>query len=184
MRLIDRYNSEIKTKLLTQLSIGNINAVPKLVKIIVNIGTGSKRQNSKFNDIATEDLGLITGQKPSLRHSRKAVAGFKLRKGEVIGLSVTLRGKRMYDFMEKLINVVIPRIRDFRGLSTNGFDKQGNYSFGIREHTVFPEINQEKIVEFYGLGITIVTSAQTDNNAEALLRSLGLPIKTSPVVSE
>lgn len=184
MRLIERYTKEIKSKLATDLSIKNTNAVPKLSKVVVNIGTGSRRQQSKFLELATKDIALLTGQKPASRAARKAIAGFKLRSGEVIGLSSTLRGKRMYDFLERLIHVVMPRIRDFRGLPLSGFDAQGNYSFGIREHTVFPEIDQERVSEFYGLGVTIVTTASSNESAEALLRSLGLPLKHRTEVTE
>jgi large subunit ribosomal protein L5 len=177
MRLIDLYKTEIQSKLAKDLSIKNVNAVPKLAKIVVNIGAGSRRQQGKFLELATVDMGRITGQKPATRNARKAIAGFKLRSGEAIGLSSTLRGKRMYDFMERLIHVVMPRIRDFRGLPLTGLDGQGNYSFGIREHTVFPEIDQERVSEFYGLGISIVTTATSNEGAESLLRSLGLPLK-------
>lgn len=184
MRLIEQYKTELRTKLGQELSIKNRNAVPKLEKMVVNIGTGSRRQNGKFLELAIKDLALITGQKPSSRKSHKAIAGFKLRTGEVIGLSVTLRGKRMYDFMERLIHVVMPRIRDFRGLQLSGFDGQGNYSFGIREHTVFPEIDHERLSEFYGIGVTMVTTATSNEAAEALLRALGLPLKKRAAAGE
>lgn len=177
MRLLERYNKELQSKLATDLSIKNKHAVPKIVKVVVNIGTGSRRQQSKFLELAVKDMALITGQKPASRSARKAIAGFKLRSGEIIGLSSTLRGKRMFDFLERLIHVVMPRIRDFRGLPLTGFDAQGNYSFGVREHTVFPEIDQERVSEFYGLGVTIVTTATSNESAEALLRSMGLPLK-------
>lgn len=184
MRLVTKYTTEIRDALGTSLSIKNRHAVPALSKIVVNIGTGSRRAQSKFLDIAIEDLARLTGQKPVKRIARKAIAGFKLRAGETVGLSVTLRGKRMYDFLERLIHVVLPRIRDFRGLPVTGFDGQGNYAFGVREHTVFPEIDHERVSEFYGIGIVIATSARTNDQAEALLRSLGLPLKVTAVVNE
>ncbi len=176
MRLRTQFATELRPKLGTELSIANVNAVPAVTKIVVNIGTGSRRQHGKFLEIAAADLAKITGQKPASRSAHKAIAGFKLRAGEVIGLSSTLRGKRMYDFLERLVHVVLPRIRDFRGLPLTGFDGRGGYSFGIREHTVFPEIDHERVSEFYGLGVTIVTSATSGEATEALLRSLGLPL--------
>lgn len=184
MRLIERYKTEIQAQLATDLSIKNKHAVPKLSKIVINIGTGSRRQQSKFSELAAADMARLTGQKPATRKARKAIAGFKLREGEVVGLSSTLRGKRMYDFLERLIHVVMPRIRDFRGLPLTGFDGQGNYSFGFREHTVFPEIDQERVSEFYGLGVVVVTTAVSNEGAEALLRSLGLPLKHRAVETE
>lgn len=177
MRLIERFKKEVRPALGSQLAIANINAVPKVSKIVVNIGTGSRRQHGKFLEIAAADLAKVTGQKPASRAAHKAIAGFKLRAGEVIGLSSTIRGKRMYDFLERLIHVVLPRIRDFRGLPLTGFDGRGSYSFGVREHTVFPEIDHERVSEFYGLGITIVTTATSSEATEAVLRSLGLPLK-------
>lgn len=177
MRLVTKYTTELRSALGTELSIGNQHAVPALSKIVLNIGTGSRRQQQKFLDIASEDLARMTGQKPVKRVARKAIAGFKLRAGETVGLSVTLRGKRMYDLFERLVHVVLPRIRDFRGLPLTGFDGHGNYSFGLREHTVFPEIDHERVSEFYGLAVTIATTATTNEQAEALLRLLGLPLK-------
>lgn len=177
MSLATHYKT-IAPELSKDLGIANAMAVPRLEKIMVNCGFGSKRQVSKFQELVMGDLARITGQKPTARSARKAIAGFKLRQGEVIGASVTLRGQRMFDFLERLIGVVLPRIRDFRGLPATGFDGKGNYSFGVREQTVFPEIDQERVSEFYGIGITIVTTAQNDKAGEALLRKLGLPLKT------
>ncbi|MEK7184336.1 MAG: 50S ribosomal protein L5 [Patescibacteria group bacterium] len=184
MRLITQYTTTLRDELGKSLSIHNRHAVPALTKIVVNIGAGSRRQQSKFLDIASEDLARLTGQKPVKRVARKAIAGFKLRAGETVGLSVTLRGKRMYDFFERLVHVVLPRIRDFRGLSLTGFDGNGNYAFGVREHTIFPEIDHERVSEFYGIGIVLATSARTNDQAEALLRALGLPLKQRSVAVE
>lgn len=169
---------EATRKLGSELSIANVHAVPQLEKIVLNVGVGSMRQTPKIIEIITNDLARVTGQRPSVRHARKAIAGFKLRAGEPIGVAVTLRGQRMRDFLTRLIRTSLPRIRDFRGLPLEGFDGKGNYTFGIREHTVFPEIEHDNVTQFYGIGITIVTTAKTDEHAEALLRSLGLPLKS------
>lgn len=154
----------------------NLMAVPELRKIVVNVGVGSRRQVPKILELVGRDLARITGQQPATRRSKQAIAGFKLRAGEPVGLAVTLRGERMYGFLERLIHVALPRIRDFRGLPLSGFDGQGNYTFGIREHTVFPEIDQDQVTEFYGLGITLETSATDTAGADRLLRALGLPL--------
>lgn len=170
------FDKKIRPELAKDLGL-NILAVPAIEKITVNIGLGQIRDNKEQVEIMRTDLALITGQKPSARKSRKAIAGFKLRQGEVIGYSVTLRGERMYSFLTKLVNIVIPRIRDFRGLSVEKFDGKGNYSFGIKEHTIFPEIEAEKVKNLYGLSITITTSAKNNEAGEKLLRALGLPFK-------
>lgn len=170
------FDKKIRPELAKDLGL-NILAVPSIEKITVNIGLGQIRDNKEQVEVMRTDLALITGQKPSARKSRKAIAGFKLRQGEVIGYSVTLRGERMYSFLTKLVNIVIPRIRDFRGLSVEKFDGKGNYSFGIKEHTIFPEIEAEKVKNLYGLSITITTSAKNNEDGEKLLRALGLPFK-------
>lgn len=170
------FDKKIRPELAKDLGL-NILAVPSIEKITVNIGLGQIRDNKEQVEVMRTDLALITGQKPSARKSRKAIAGFKLRQGEVIGYSVTLRGERMYSFLTKLVNIVIPRIRDFRGLSVEKFDGKGNYSFGIKEHTIFPEIEAEKVKNLYGLSITITTSAKNNEAGEKLLRALGLPFK-------
>jgi large subunit ribosomal protein L5 len=155
----------------------NVMQVPRLVKVAVNMRTGDATQDARLLDAAMKDLSLITGQKPKVCRAKKSVASFHLRKGMPVGLLVTLRRDRMYDFLDRLFNVAIPRIRDFRGLSLRGFDGRGNYSFGIREHTVFPELNLDEVVKVRGMDITIVTTAPTDQEAAALLRRLGMPLR-------
>lgn len=177
MSLKDRYIQEIRPALGKALGRTNPHATPRLDKIVVNVGTGSMRQVPKVVESVQADLAIITGQRPSPRAAKKAIAGFKLREGETVGVSVTLRGQRMYDFFERLVRVALPRIRDFRGLSRSGFDGQGNYAFGVREQTVFPEIDTDTVSRFYGLGISIATTARTNDEAEALLRELGLPLE-------
>lgn len=176
MSLKEQYTKSIAPAIAKELSVKNSLAVPRLAKISVNVGTGSRRSVQNFDEIVLRDLALITGQKPAERKAKKAIAGFKLRAGETVGYTVTLRSKRMEDFFERLVAVALPRIRDFRGLPIAGFDGHGNYSFGIREHMVFPEINQDNVREFYGVGITITTTATDDRAAESLLRALGLPL--------
>ena len=175
MSLAER-STEMRTALAKELGISNINALPKLQKIVLNVGVGSMRQSPKIIETVTEDLARVTGQRPAARRARKAIAGFKLRAGEPIGMALTLRGRRMYDFFERLVRTSLPRIRDFRGLPFEGFDGHGNYTFGIREHTVFPEVEHDRVTQFYGLGITLVTTATRDADAEALLRRLGFPL--------
>ncbi|MCA9388383.1 50S ribosomal protein L5 [Candidatus Berkelbacteria bacterium] len=170
------YNADIRPKLKEELGLKNLYQTPQVLKIVVNVGLGSRRKTDKILETVNQDLAVITGQKSAERKARKAIAGFKLRQGEVIGSAVTLRGQRMYDFLERLVRVSLPRIRDFRGLPLAGFDGKGNYSFGIKEHTVFPEVDQENARELYGIAITIVTSAQTDDQGEQLLRSFGFPL--------
>ncbi len=175
MTMKQRYITEIRPRLKDELGVRNVHMVPRLEKITVNVGLGSRRKDDKLEEAVIRDLARITGQTPVPRLARKAIAGFKLREGETIGVAVVLRGARMYDFLTRLIRVVLPRIRDFRGLPLSGFDGQGNYSFGIKEHIVFPEVDHERIQDLYGLGITITTTATTDAHGETLLRSLGMP---------
>ncbi|MBI4185552.1 50S ribosomal protein L5 [Candidatus Berkelbacteria bacterium] len=179
MALATEYNQTIRPALATALGIANIQAVPRVTVVVINVGFGSLRQIPKIADTIAHDLARVTGQHPAPRRARKAVAGFKLRAGEQVGTAVTLRGQRMYDFLERLVKTSLPRIRDFRGLPMNGFDGYGNYSFGIREHTVFPEIEQDQVTHFYGLGVSIRTTAKTDHAAEALLRAIGLPLRAA-----
>ena len=158
----------------------NVMSLPRLTKITVSIGTGSHtKDQQKYIDGAVEVLKTVTGQLPVKTKAKKAIAGFKLRQGEVVGLQVTLRGQRMWDFINRLNAIALPRIRDFHGLSTKGIDGQGNYSFGIREHTVFPEIQEENVTTIYGLGIALTTTAKDRSDGEALLRALGLPFERS-----
>ncbi|MBF1205959.1 MAG: 50S ribosomal protein L5 [Fusobacterium periodonticum] len=160
-----------------ELEIKNIMDCPKLEKIIVNMGVGEATQNSKLIDAAMADLTLITGQKPLLRKAKKSEAGFKLREGMPIGAKVTLRKERMYDFLDRLVNVVLPRVRDFEGVPSNSFDGRGNYSVGLRDQLVFPEIDFDKVEKLLGMSITMVSSAKTDEEGRALLKAFGMPFK-------
>jgi len=157
----------------------NIHQVPKLTKIVLNVGAGEAIQNVKCLDVIQEYIGAIAGQKPIVRKAKKSIAGFKLREGMPIGVKVTLRRQRMFDFLERLINTTLPRVRDFKGVPTNAFDGAGNYTFGIKEQLVFPEVNYEKIDQVRGMNITIVTTANTDDEARLLLSSMGFPFRKS-----
>ena len=169
------YDEVVVPKLMKELEIKNIMECPKLEKIIVNMGVGEATQNSKLIDAAMADLTIITGQKPLLRKAKKSEAGFKLREGMPIGAKVTLRKERMYDFLDRLVNVVLPRVRDFEGVSPKGFDGRGNYTLGLKEQIVFPEIEIDKVDKTLGLGITIVSTAQNDEEGRALLKAFGMP---------
>ncbi|AVQ20355.1 50S ribosomal protein L5 [Fusobacterium necrophorum subsp. funduliforme] len=171
------YNDVVVPKLMKDLEIKNIMECPKLEKIIVNMGVGEATQNSKLMDAAMADLTIITGQKPLLRKARKSEAGFKLREGMAIGAKVTLRKERMYDFLDRLVNVVLPRVRDFEGVSANAFDGRGNYSLGLADQLVFPEIDFDKVEKLLGMSITMVSSAKTDEEGRALLKAFGMPFK-------
>ena len=171
------YNEVVVPKLMKELEIKNIMECPKLEKIIVNMGVGEATQNSKLMDAATADLTIITGQKPLLRKAKKSEAGFKLREGMPIGAKVTLRKERMYDFLDRLVNVVLPRVRDFEGVPSNSFDGRGNYSVGLRDQLVFPEIDFDKVEKLLGMSITMVSSAKTDEEGRALLKAFGMPFK-------
>jgi large subunit ribosomal protein L5 len=177
MRIKSKYQSEVVPELKKQFGFRNIMEVPKLDKIIVNMGVGDAVQNSKLLDAAMVDLAAITGQKPRLCRARLSVASFKLREGMPVGCKVTLRGDRMYEFYDRLVNVSLPRIRDFRGVPTKSFDGRGNYTLGIKEHIIFPEIDYDKIMEVLGMDITIVTTARTDEQALALLTRLDMPFR-------
>lgn len=176
-RLKEKYRNEIVPELKKQFGFTNANEVPKLEKIVVNMGVGDAVQNPKLLDAAMEDLASITGQKPKLCRARKSVASFKLREGMPIGCVVTLRGDRMYEFYDRLVNVSLPRIRDFRGVSEKSFDGSGNYTLGIKEHIIFPEIDYDKIMQMFGMDVTIVTSGSTDEQALALLTRLDMPFR-------
>ena len=171
------YEEVVVPKLMKALEIKNIMECPKLEKIIVNMGVGEATQNSKLIDAAMSDLTLITGQKPLLRKAKKSEAGFKLREGMPIGAKVTLRKERMYDFLDRLVNVVLPRVRDFEGVPSNSFDGRGNYSLGLRDQLVFPEIDFDKVEKLLGMSITVVSSAKTDEEGRALLKAFGMPFK-------
>jgi large subunit ribosomal protein L5 len=176
-RLKERYRSEIVTRLKDELGLANVMEVPKPVKIVVNMGVGEASRDAKLLDGAVKDLTTITGQKPALRRARKSIATFKIREKMPIGAAVTIRGDRMWDFLDRLLAIVLPRIRDFRGLNPRSFDGAGNYSFGLTEQLVFPEIDYDDIDATRGMDITIVTTAQTDDQGRALLMALGFPLK-------
>ncbi len=176
-RLQTKYNEEIAPALLKSLGLSNVMEIPKLDKIIVNMGVGEASQNSKLMDAAAKDLEIITGQKPTIRKAKKSEAGFKLREGQAIGAKVTLRREAMYDFLDRLVTVVLPRVRDFEGISGKAFDGRGNYSLGLVDQLVFPEIEYDKVEKLFGMSITIVSSAKTDEQGKALLEAFGMPFK-------
>ena len=174
-RLKERYKSEIVPLMLKRFDIKNVNAVPKLEKVVINMGLGEGKENIKIIDNAIEELAQIAGQKPVIRRAKKSIAAFKLRTGHPIGVSVTLRRDKMYDFLDHLINIVLPRVRDFRGLPRNSFDRMGNYTLGLKDQLVFPEIDYSKIDKIKGMNITIVTTTKDDEKARFLLESFGFP---------
>ncbi|WP_116204584.1 50S ribosomal protein L5 [Amycolatopsis circi] len=176
-RLKTRYREEIKGELQKEFSIPNVHQIPGVVKIVVNMGVGDAARDSKLIDGAVRDLALITGQKPEVRKARKSIAQFKLREGQPIGARVTLRGDRMWEFLDRLLTIALPRIRDFRGLSPKQFDGNGNYTFGLNEQSMFHEINPDDIDRPRGMDVTVVTTATTDDEGRALLRKLGFPFK-------
>ena len=177
-RLKERYQKEIVPALVKEFGYRNIMAVPRLCKIVINMGLGEAIQNAKLLDSASQELGAITGQKPVTTRARKSIANFKLRQAMPIGAMVTLRGDRMYEFFDRLSSVALPRVRDFRGLSTRAFDGRGNYTLGLRDQVVFPEIDYAKVDKIKGMNISIVTDARTDAEALALLRQLGFPFRS------
>lgn len=175
MTLKERYEKEMVPVLMKNLELTNQYQVPQILKVVVNVGLGDGAQNAKLFDNGVEELQMITGQKPLITRAKQSIAGFKIRQGMPIGAKVTLRGDRMYDFIAKLTGIVLPRIRDFRGLNPNGFDGQGNYNLGLKDQLVFPEISYDKVQRMRGLNITIVTSARNDMEARALLEQFGFP---------
>jgi large subunit ribosomal protein L5 len=178
-RLHDRYTKEILPELQKELGIANPMAVPRLVKVIVNMGVGDAIQNIKLLDTAKTELGLITGQFPGVGRAKKSISAFKLRKGQPIACYVTLRSERMYEFLDRLVNIVLPRVRDFRGVAPEAFDGRGNYTLGMRDQLVFPEIDYTKVERPRGMNITVVTTARSDSEARALLKKLGMPFRES-----
>ena len=176
-RLREKFGKEIARALAKELGVSNPMAVPRLHKIVVNMGVGEATQNSKMLDPLANDLGQITGQKPVITKAKKSIAAFKVRAGMPIGAMVTLRGDRMYEFMDRLINIALPRVRDFRGVSTKSFDGRGNYTLGLRDQLIFPEIDYAKVDKLKGMNVTIVTTARDDNQARALLKLLGMPFR-------
>ncbi len=176
-RLRDRYYKEIQPAVMKELGVENPMAAPKLEKIIVNMGVGEATQNAKLIDPAATEVGQITGQKPVVTKARKSIAAFKVREGMPIGVMVTLRGDRMYEFFDRLVNVALPRVRDFRGVPTKSFDGRGNYTLGVRDQLIFPEIDYAKVEKTKGMNITIVTSAGSDDHARTLLKHMGMPFR-------
>ena len=176
-RLRVQYNSEIKKSLKDKFSFENIHQIPKLEKIIVNCVTRDAVSNGKMVESIVEDLSSITGQKPVIARAKKSIASFKVRQGQALGASVTLRGNRMYEFLDRLINLSLPRVKDFRCLSPKGFDGKGNYTMGVKEQIIFPEINYDKIDKIRGMGITFVTTAKTNEEGRELLKAFGMPFR-------
>lgn len=174
-RLKAKYENEVRPSLIEKFNCSSVMAAPKIEKIVLNMGVGDATQNSKNLDEAVEELGLIAGQKPVITKAKKSIAGFRLREGMKIGAKVTLRGERMYDFLDKLVNVSLPRVRDFHGVSNKSFDGRGNYTLGVREQLIFPEINYDNVKRVRGLDIVIVTTANTDEESHELLAQLGMP---------
>jgi len=176
-RLKDRFRKEIAPALMKEFELKNPAAVPHLHKIVVNMGVGEATQNAKVLDPAVSELAQITGQKPVITRAKKSIAAFKVREGQAIGTMVTLRGDRMYEFLDRLVNVVLPRVRDFRGVSTKSFDGRGNYTLGLHDQLIFPEIDYAKVDKLKGMNVTIVTTAASDNQARSLLKHLGMPFR-------
>jgi large subunit ribosomal protein L5 len=174
-RLKEQYVKDVAPRLMKERKYPNVMAVPKLKKIVLNMGVGEATQNIKVLDVAAEELGRITGQKPAIKRSKKSIAAFKLRQGMPIGTMVTLRGDRMYEFLDRLVNVALPRVRDFRGVPPNAFDGRGNYTLGLKDQLIFPEVDYAKVEKTRGMNVTFVTSAQTDEESRLLLQYLGMP---------
>src|SRR5271155_1259577 len=177
-RLRAKFEKEVAPALLKELELKNVMAVPRLHKIVVNMGVGEATQNAKLIDPAVNELGQIAGQKPVITRAKKSIAAFKVREGQAIGAMVTLRGDRMYEFFDRLVSIVLPRVRDFRGVSTKSFDGRGNYTLGLHDQLIFPEIQYEKVNNQKGMNVTIVTTAANDNQARSLLKHLGMPFRT------
>ncbi|MCI0183835.1 MAG: 50S ribosomal protein L5 [Acidibacillus sp.] len=178
-RLRDHYENEIISRLMQKFEYRSVMQVPRLEKVVINMGVGEAAQNEKVMDNAVGDLTLIAGQKPVVTRAKKSIAGFKLREGQKIGTKVTLRGERMYDFVDKLFNIALPRVRDFRGVSSKAFDGRGNYTLGLREQLIFPEIEYDRIDKVRGMDVVLVTTAKTDEEARGLLAELGMPFRKS-----
>ena len=174
-RLQERYTNEIIKNLMKKFGYESTMQIPKMEKIVINIGVGDAVNNSKFLEEAVEELTLISGQKPIVTTAKKSIAGFKVREGQAIGCKVTLRGERMYEFLDKLVSISLPRVRDFRGVPKNSFDGRGNYTLGVKEQLIFPEIDFDKVAKLRGMDIVFVTSAKTDEEGRALLTELGMP---------
>ncbi|MGE3153149.1 MAG: 50S ribosomal protein L5 [Nitrospiraceae bacterium] len=177
-RVVERYKEQVVPALIKEFSYTNPMQVPRLSRIVLNVGMGEAIQNVKLLESAATELGIITGQRPVITRAKKAIAGFKLRQGMPIGVKVTLRAKRMYEFFDRLVSVALPRIRDFRGVSTKAFDGRGNYTLGLKEQLIFPEIQYDSVASIHGMDITFVTTAKTNDEGKALLRQMGIPFRT------
>jgi large subunit ribosomal protein L5 len=178
-RLRERYQKEVVPALAKEFGYGNVMAVPRLEKIVVNMGLGEATQNAKVIDVGADELGKITGQKASVRRAKKSIAQFKVRAGQAIGVTVTLRGDRMFDFLDRLFSISLPRVRDFRGVSARGFDGRGNYTLGLRDQLIFTEIDYLKVDKARGMNVCVVTTAKTDEEARKLLQLMGMPFRTN-----
>ncbi|MGH9330155.1 MAG: 50S ribosomal protein L5 [Vicinamibacterales bacterium] len=176
-RLRDRYQKEVVPALRKEFGYTNVMAVPRLQKIVVNMGLGEATQNAKLADVGSDELGRITGQKPVVTRSKKSIAPFKVRRGMPIGAMVTLRGERMYEFLDRLVSIALPRVRDFRGVSPKGFDGRGNYTLGLKDQLIFPEIDYMKVDKARGMNVSVVTTAKTDQEARKLLQLMGMPFR-------
>jgi large subunit ribosomal protein L5 len=176
-RLLERYRRDIRDRLSKEFGYTNVHQVPTVQKVVLNVGLGEATQNAKLLERAAEELALIAGQKPLIRKARKSVANFKLREGQAIGAMVTLRGERMWEFLDRLMSVALPRVRDFRGTSPKAFDGRGNYTLGIREQIIFPEVDYDKVERVTGLNVTVCTTARNDAEGKALLAHLGMPFR-------
>lgn len=176
-RLLEIYKKEVVARLSKEFDFKNVHRVPKLQKIVVNMGVGEAAANPKLLEQASEELALITGQKPSIRRARKSIANFKIRAGQAIGCMVTLRGEKMWEFFDRLVNVSLPRVRDFKGVSSKAFDGRGNYSLGIREQIIFPDVDYDKVERITGINVTVCTTAANDAEGRALLSHLGMPFR-------
>jgi large subunit ribosomal protein L5 len=178
-RLKERYDKEVTTALKKEFGYTNVMAIPKITKVVVNMGLGEATSNAKIADTGADEIGRITGQKPVITRSKKSIAQFKLREGMPIGAMVTLRGERMWDFLDRLMSVALPRVRDFRGVSPKGFDGRGNFTLGLKDQLMFPEIDYMKVDKSRGMNISVVTTAKTDEESRKLLQLLGMPFRTS-----
>jgi large subunit ribosomal protein L5 len=176
-RLQERFRGEVAPKLREEFGYANPHQIPTLTKVVVNMGVGAATQNPKLLERANEELSLITGQKPVIRRAKKSVSNFRLREGQAIGCSVTLRGARMWEFLDRLMNVALPRVRDFSGVSAKAFDGRGNYTLGVRDQTIFPEVDYDAVEHVTGMNVTVVTTAETDAEGKALLTHLGMPFR-------
>jgi large subunit ribosomal protein L5 len=178
-RLYEKYTKEIAPRLMKERKYPNVMAVPKLKKIVVNMGVGEATQNIKVLDVAADELSRITGQKPAVKRAKKSIAAFKLRQGMPIGAMVTLRGAKMWEFLDRLVNVALPRVRDFRGVPPNAFDGRGNYTLGLKDQLIFPEVDYAKVEKTRGMNVTFVTTAQTDEESRLLLQYMGMPFRAA-----